>query len=106
MNIFDIVNGNYKVTEKQKMLNDFKDEINKQINDAIIEIKKGYKYCPNCKEYYKIKAFETEHTKEERTICTYKDSGYGDDDIYEKLTCKISYSICPIGHKIEENISY
>ena len=106
MTIEEIVNGSYKVTEKQKLLMEYKDNINKQIADAIEEVEKGYKYCPQCREYYKNKAFETEHKKEERTICTYRDAGYGDDDKYERLMCSIQYSVCPMGHKNEENVSY
>ena len=47
------------------MLNEYKDEINKQVNEAIKEIEKGYKYCPQCKEYYKEKAWEEEEKQEE-----------------------------------------
>lgn len=106
LSINEIVNGSYKVTEKQKLLMEYKDKINKQIDSAIEEVEKGYKYCPQCREYYRIKSFEKECIKEERTICTYRDAGYGDDDKYERLMCTVSYSICPMGHKIEENISY
>ncbi len=88
------------------MLIEYKDEINKQIDDAIKDVKKGYKYCPKCREYYRTKAYEILKTKEERTVCTYRDAGYGDDDVYERIMCNINYSICPMGHKIEENVSY
>lgn len=92
-----IVNGNYKVTEKQKLLIEYKEKI----DCALREVTNGYKYCPRCGEYYKINTWETENRKEERTVCTYRDAGYGDDDKYERLLCPVQYSICPIGHRIE-----
>lgn len=47
------MNGSYKVTEKQNLLINYRDKVNKQIDNALDTIKKGYKYCPQCKEYYK-----------------------------------------------------
>ena len=104
--IDEIVNGSYKITEKQEMLKKYKEEINHQIADAAAKIVQGYKYCPQCKEYYKEKAWDTEYKTEKRNICTYRDAGYGDDDTYEYKTCFVQYGICPIGHRIEEHMSY
>lgn len=88
------------------MLNEYKDEINKQVNEAIKEIEKGYKYCPQCKEYYKEKAWEKEEKQEIRKVCTYTDPVEWQDNEYENKKCFVEYSICPMGHMIEENISY
>ena len=56
MTIEEIVNGNYKVTEKRKMLNELRKQLIDEIDKAEEDIIKGYKYCPKCNEYYKEKA--------------------------------------------------
>lgn len=100
------MNGSYKVTEKQNMLYKLKQELNEEIDKAVKEVKKGYKYCPKCNEYYKEKAWDIENKREKRNVCTYRDAGYGDDDIYEDKVCSVTYEICPIGHIIEKNVTW
>lgn len=106
LTINEIINGNYKVTEKQNLLTDYRDRVNKQINDAIEAIKKGYKYCPQCKEYYKENAWEKENKIEMREICTYTDPVQWSENEYENKKCSVVYDVCPMGHMIEENIVY
>ena len=88
------------------MLYQLQEEFNKEINEALEEVKKGYKYCSKCKEYYKEKAWEIEHKVEKKNVCTYHDAGYGDDDIYEDKMCSVTYEICPIGHVIEKEVTW
>lgn len=38
------------------MLYKLKKEFNEKIDEAVEKVKKKYKYCPKCKEYYKDKA--------------------------------------------------
>lgn len=102
----EIVNGSYKVTEKQSMLYKLKKEFNEKIDEAVEKVKKKYKYCPKCKEYYKDKAWDTEHKTEKREVCTYRDAGYGDADVYEDKICSVTYEICPIGHVIEKDVMW
>lgn len=75
-----------------------------KIKQTEIDITKGYKYCPKCKEYYREKTWENEFRTEIRNICTYRDCGYGDDDRYENVKCNVQYGICPMGHYIEEKV--
>lgn len=106
MTLEEIVNGNYKVTEKQKLLNEFKEQILEEIHKAEIEIKKGYKYCPKCGEYYKEKAWETEYKTGHREVCTFHSLAEFDDDTYEYKDCIVTYSICPMGHRIEDYVQW
>jgi len=101
-----IVNGNYKVTEKQAMLYQLRKELNEKIDEAIEEVKNGYKYCSKCGEYYKEKAWETEHRTEMRKVCTFHSLVEFDDDIYEDKMCSVTYEICPMGHVFEEEITW
>lgn len=100
----EIVNGDYRVSEKLDMLEEYKKHIIDEIKKEKENVLKGFKFCPRCNEYYKEKAYETLSCQETRNICTYRDAGYGDDDIYEDVKCNVAYSICPVGHKIEENV--
>ena len=106
MTIEEIVNGNYKVTEKRKMLNELRKQLIDEIDKAEEDIIKGYKYCPKCNEYYKEKAQETEYKTERRKVCTFHSLSAFGDDRWENKDCHITYSICPVGHKIEENIHW
>lgn len=101
-----IVNGSYKVTEKQNLLFKLQKDFNEEIAKAIEEVEKGYKYCPTCKEYYKEKAWETKYKMENRTVRTFHSLAEFDDDKYEDKICSITYDICPMGHIIESNVTW
>lgn len=100
----NIVNGSLTVVEKQKMLEELRHEINSYISDAFETIKIGYKYCPECKQYYKEKAWETEVKHELRNVCTFYSPCEFDEDRYEHKNCIIKVSICPMGHRIEDKV--
>ena len=102
--IDEIVNGSYKVTDKQKMLDEFSKRVNNKIKQAEIEIAKGYKYCPACGEYYKEKSFDIGTYKEKRNVCTFHSLSEFDDDTYEDKMCVIKFAECPMGHKVEEDV--
>lgn len=80
---------------------DYKDKVNKQIDDALEQIEKGYKYCPQCREYYKETAWEKENRTELRRICTYADFVQWSENEYENKKYSVTYNVCPMGHKIE-----
>ena len=104
--IEQIVDGNYKVTEKLQMFSDLKEELLNQINDAESNLLKEYKYCPKCKEYYRNKVWDTEVKQEVREICTFwNHCEFGEND-YENKLCTVTYSICPMGHKKEKNLAF
>ena len=104
--IEQIVDGNYKVTEKLQMFSDLKEELLNQINDAESNLLKEYKYCPKCKEYYRNKVWDTEVKQEVREICTFwNPCEFGEHD-YENKLCTVTYSICPMGHKKQKNLSF
>ena len=85
---------------------EYREKITKQIDDAIKEVEIGYRYCPKCKEYYKEMAWENKDKIEVRKVCTHIDPVQWSENEYENKKCSVSYSICPIGHMIEENITY
>ncbi len=88
------------------MLYKLKKKLNEEIDKAVEEVKKGYKYCPKCKEYYKEKAWETEHKTEKRKVCTFHSLAEFDDDTYEDKICSVTYEICPMGHVIEKDVTW
>ena len=102
----NIVNGSYTVVEKQKMLEKLRDEINSYISDAFEQIKIGYKYCPECKQYYKEKAWETEVKHELREVLVLYSPCEFDDNTYEHKNCTIHTDICPMGHRIENGVHW
>ena len=102
----DILNGNFTVKEKQALLDKYKDNVKCQVKYVEEKIKEGYTYCPMCDEWYKNKAWETDTKTEVRNVCTYRDSGYGDDDTYEDKQCLIVYNVCPLGHRIENEVHF
>lgn len=106
MTISEIVNGSYKVTEKQKLLNDLRKQFLEELENAHEEIKKGYKYCEKCKEFYKEKAWEHEVKQEMREVCTSYNWCEFDDPRYENQMCTVHYSICPMGHIIQESVTW
>lgn len=103
--IEDILNSNYKVTVKKEMLRELRKQVTKEFNEAINIIRKGYKYCPKCKEYYREKSWETETKTERREVCTFSSLVDHDDDRYEYKDCSVTYAICPMGHRIEKEVS-
>ena len=102
--IEDILNGNYKVTEKQKMILKLRKQFLNELENAANIITEGYKYCPECKEYYKEKAWETETKTERREVCTFSSLVDHDDDRWEYKNCSVKYAICHMGHRFEEDV--
>lgn len=103
--IEDIINGNYKVTEKQKMILKLRKQFLNELENAENNITEGYKYCPKCKEYYREKSWEKETKTEHREVCVFSSLVDHDDDRYEYKNCSVKYAICPMGHRIEEKVS-
>jgi len=101
--IDDIVNGNYTVLEKDELLTELFDRFRIEYENAKQKIVEGYKYCPKCKDYYKVKSWENYVKNETREICTFRDLTEFGQDQYECKVCAVKYSECPKGHKIEES---
>lgn len=65
-------------------------------------IKKGYKHCPKCDDWYRENTFE--HTTKEllEEYCTNQlTGGYLEDYEYEDIYRTYAYDICPKGHWIQ-----
>lgn len=71
------------------------------------EQKENYMFCEKCKKYTLIKKCKQQSVKEVRTVMTYIDCGYGDDDKVGNVEYGITYIICPrCGHKQEKSKHY
>lgn len=61
-----------------------------------------YIFCDKCKKYHLKTKWKEEYAKEVRTVTTYRDAGYGDDDKEGDVEYSIRYHICPVcGEKVE-----
>lgn len=101
-----VVNSNEKVTEKKRILKEMRERATTAINQAMDRVENGYKYCPKCKEWYREQAWETIYTNETREVCTFHDPCEFGEDKYENKECSIKIVICPIGHAIEEEVTW
>lgn len=73
-----------------------------------IRIAKGYLngkylYCDQCKDYYLSKSFLSEFEKIPAKICIYEDPINSGGNEYRDGHVKITYRVCPKGHKEEIN---
>lgn len=102
--IDDIVNGNYTVIEKEEMLADLFDRFRHAYNEAKKKIVANYKYCPLCKEYYKISAWENSAVSGTKRTCVFRDLTNKGNDKYENTPCTIEYLECPRGHRFEKGM--
>lgn len=100
MTINEIINANVKVTEKIKMLNQYSDEQQRLVGEAKIKIQEGYKYCPMCKEYYKVGAFEKDFCEETRNKVDVPQCEFDEWKSHD-VKGMATYNICPMGHRIE-----
>lgn len=57
--------------------------------------KDKYIFCEKCKKYYLKKKWKYITVNEVKTIYTYRDAGYGDDDVLQDVEYSIIYGICP-----------
>lgn len=103
MTLNEIINSEYKVSEKINLIDEYKSQVLKEIEEANMDVVKDFKYCERCKEFYRKNSWDIEYKNETRRVCTYKDAGYGDDDEYSNKEFRVKYYICPIGHKIKES---
>lgn len=104
--IRSIIQGNFKVTEKIKLLSELHKTIDNDLREAGEQIYKGYKYCKHCQEYYRENTFENKAEHETREICTFRSLAEFDEDKYENKDCIVTYQICPMGHKEEINCQW
>ena len=101
--IIEIVdNDNLSVKQKIKQFDDYLKYCEEMIEAAKEVVKKHYIYCPKCKDYYKINAWETGTKDITYTECTNPFSGYLENYKYETRTRTVQYYECPKGHKILE----
>lgn len=98
-----IINGDYTVNEKLKLILKYKEEMLEEINNALVEVKKGYKYCEKCGQWYKERAWEREELTEKREYCKFRPLAEWEDPEYAVGEFKVEYEICPLGHKVEKS---
>lgn len=55
-----------------------------------------YTMCDSCKKYSLTKRFKTITIKNRRIETTYRDAGYGDDDMIGEVEYLYYYLVCPI----------
>ena len=68
------------------------------------EKKDDYIFCKKCGKYSLKSNVHKEHVKEVRTVTTFTDCGYGEDDRMGDVEYSITYVICPrCGHKQEHS---
>lgn len=96
-----IVNGDYTVVEKLKMIDEYKNKVLSEITDAKMEVKSGYTYCEKCKQWYKKKAWEEETVREKREFCSFRPLAEWEQPEYDVGDFMVQYQICPMGHKRE-----
>lgn len=80
------------------------EKIKNSCDEALQYLSGEYKFCPQCKDYYRKKSFEfITETKEEK-VCVYRDIINSGGDEYENQMVTRNYYICPKNHRIETNI--
>ncbi len=66
-----------------------------------------YIFCEKCQKYHLKKKWKEELVREVRTVTTYIDAGYGDDDKMGDVEYMVSYHTCPCcGEKQETKKLY
>lgn len=60
-----------------------------------------YTYCEECKDFFLTESFLTKTEIENVRICTYSDPINSGGDEYVNGHAKITYRVCPKGHKHE-----
>lgn len=68
------------------------------------EKKDDYIFCKKCGKYSLKSKVNKEFVREVRTVTTFTDCGYGDDDRIGDVEYSVTYVICPkCGHKQEHS---
>lgn len=101
-----ITNMNLTAKEKLAELDKLRDSFNAEIAEAKMKINEEYKYCPDCKDYYRKNTWETKIVRETRRVCTFWPLGDLDEPEYGERECRIKKEICPKGHIEETNLDY
>lgn len=99
--IKDIINSGCKPDEKIQALDLLVDDI--EMARGILSGK--YRYCPKCDDYYLSRSWFRDNETREAKICTYDDPINSGGNEYADGFIKIVYSVCPKGHKYEEDRS-
>lgn len=95
--ILNILNLEVKEDEKIKKLNELADEIEWAKKIVSGEFKK----CKCCNDYYLTKSFFEETEEKKTRICTYSDPINSGGNDYADGVVRITYEVCPKGHKNE-----
>ena len=79
-------------------------QIKKIVNagsEALEYLNGNYRFCPQCKDFYRKQSFEfVEETKDEQ-VCVYDDPINSGGNEYETKPVTRQYHICPKNHRIE-----
>ena len=93
-----------KLLLSNKNDNKKREEINKiksSCEEALKYLSGEYKYCPQCREYYRKKSFEFVTRTKEENVCVYEDIINSGGNEYEKQMVTRNYRVCPKDHWIE-----
>lgn len=94
-----IIQSNDSIDNKLVKLESLEDNI--RIAKGFLNGK--YLYCDQCKDYYLSKSFLSESEKIHAKICIYEDPINSGGNEYRDGYVKITYRVCPKGHKEEIN---
>lgn len=97
--IKDIIEKSCSDKQKKKELNKLSDEI--KMAKGILSGE--FQYCPECDDYYLMKSYLSDTETKDTRICIYQDPINSGGNDYVDGYVKITYSICPKGHKHEVN---
>lgn len=95
--IKDIIDKKCSNQEKNKMLKGLSDDI--EMAKGILDGK--FKYCSECDDYYLAKSYLSDTETKNARICVWEDPINSGGNEYADGYVKISYSICPKGHRHE-----
>lgn len=97
-----IVTANVTVAEKLSKLEECRVQMLQQVETAKQQVTADYKYCEQCKNWYKRKTFETVQRYVTRKVTMLTDAAVeGKFRELHQGTFKITYTVCPAGHEAE-----
>ena len=103
LEIDNILNNNsLSITDKLNKLDNLMIIFKHKIEETKNNLKRDYRYCNKCNEYYKLKAWDMGiHTVTYQKCTNPLTGGYLDDYEYEQVTEDETYFECPKGHRVK-----
>lgn len=95
-------NNNLSVLDKLNKLDNLAIMYKRKIEDTKNDLKRDYRYCSKCNDYYKLKFWDMGVASVTYQKCINPlTGGYLDDYKYEQVTEEETYFECPKGHRIK-----